>query len=214
LGEAGKPIVLVLIEGRPRLVRTIVDGASAVVLALNPGMEGGTAIADVLLGDTNPSGKMPITYPRFANALTTYDHKASEEAPATGAPSMGYAPQFEFGSGLSYTTFDYANLTVAPATASETDRVAVSVTVRNRGRRAGAEVVELFVSERAASVTPAVRRLKRFARVTLQPGDSREMRFTLARDDFSFVGADGKRVVEPGTFSIAVGGLAREVALK
>jgi beta-glucosidase len=211
LAEAGKPVVLVLIEGRPRLVRAIVDGASAIVLALNPGMEGGTAVADVLVGDVNPSGKMPITYPRFANALTTYDHKASEEAGAGAAPSMGYTPQFEFGFGLSYTAFEYGNLA---ATAAGGDRVAVSVTVRNKGRRPGAEVVQLFVSQHAASITPAVKRLKRFARVTLQPGDSREMRFTLTRDDFSFVGADGRRVVEPGTFSVSVGGLMREVVIK
>src|SRR5581483_2700759 len=106
LAATRKPIVLVLVEGRPRIVRPIVDAASAIVLALNPGMEGGTAIADVLVGQVNPSGKLPITYPRFANALTTYDRKASEDPGPSPSPTMGYSPQFEFGSGLSYTTFD------------------------------------------------------------------------------------------------------------
>src|SRR5206468_1750872 len=123
---------------------------SAIVLALNPGMEGGAALTDLLVGDANPSGKLPITYPRFANALTTYDHKPSQE-PAPGAgPTMGYAPQFEFGFGLGYTTFEYTNLAVAPGTREpDVATVSVSVTLRNSGRRSGAEVVQLFVSSHA-----------------------------------------------------------------
>jgi len=211
LSETGKPIVLVLVEGRPRIIRPIADLASAIVLGLNPGMEGGAAIADVLVGDVNPSGKLPITYPRFANALTTYDRKGSEAA----APGlmMGYAPQFEFGFGLSYTTFEYSNLAPAPG-AGAAEPAAVSVTVRNTGKRAGSEVVQLFVSQRAASITPPARRLKRFAKIALQPGEAREVRFKLSRDDFAFVGADGKRVVEPGAFTLAVGGLTHEMMLK
>src|SRR5439155_1483465 len=141
LAETGKPIVFVLVEGRPRIIRTIADAASAIVLALNPGMEGGAAIADVLFGEINPSGKLPVTYPRFANALTTYDHKGSEE-PASGP---GDLPQFEFGFGLSYTTFEYTNLAVVTSAAGKSEPVAVSVTVRNTGKRAGAEVVEVFL---------------------------------------------------------------------
>jgi beta-glucosidase len=211
LAETGKPIVLVLVEGRPRIIRPIADLASAVVLGLNPGMEGGAAIADVLVGEMNPSGKLPITYPRFANALTTYDRKGSEAA-APGS-TMGYAPQFEFGFGLSYTTFEYSNLAVSQGSAAA-DPAAVSVTVRNTGKRAGSEVVQLYVSQRAASITPPARRLKRFVKVALQPGEARELRFKLVRDDFAFVAADGKRVVEPGTFSVIVGGLAHELTVK
>jgi beta-glucosidase len=177
-------------------------------------MEGGAAIADVLFGEVTPSGKLPITYPRFVNALTTYDHKASEEPGPVASPTLGYQPQFEFGFGLSYTTFAYANLSVTPASPARTDPVAVSVSLKNTGPRAGAEVVQLFVSQHAASVTPPVRRLKRFVKVTLQPGETRDVRFRLAPDDFSFLGADGKRTIEPGVFTVVVGGLRQDLSLR
>jgi beta-glucosidase len=214
LADTGKPMVLVLIEGRPRIIRSIADAASAIVLALNPGMEGGAALADVLFGDVNPDGKLPITYPRFANALTTYDHKKSQ-APLPGfAPAMGYSPQFEFGFGLSYTTFEYGKLTVMPDAAAVGVPMDVSVTVRNSGSRAGAEVVQLFVSQHAARVTPPVRRLKRFAKITLQPNEAREVVFHLAKRDFSYVDAGGESVSEPGSFTVFVGDLAKEVAFR
>jgi beta-glucosidase len=212
--DTGKPVVFVLIEGRPRIIRPIADAASAIVLALNPGMEGGAALADVLFGEVTPGGKLPMTYPRFSNALTTYDHKLSQEPAPGSAPTMGYAPQFEFGFGLSYTTFEYTGLTVAPSADGRGAPVAVSVTVRNTGSRPGAEVVELFVSPRTASVTPPAKRLKRFVKLTLQPNEAREVLFELAEKDFSLVGADGRPIVEPGTYSILVGGLIREVAFR
>jgi len=214
LAETGKPMVLVLVEGRPRIIRTIAESASAILVALNPGMEGGAAIADALFGDVNPSGKLPITYPRFVNALTPYDHKASQEPGPVASPTLGYQPQFEFGFGLSYTTFAYTNLAVTPPSAARNDPVAVSVGVKNTGARAGAEVVQLYVSQHSASVTPAVRRLKRFVKLTLQPGESRDVRFRLTSDDFSFVGADGKRTIEPGALTVLVGGLRQDFVLK
>ena len=214
LADTGKPMVLVLIEGRPRIIRSMADGASAIVLALNPGMEGGAALADVLFGDVNPGGKLPITYPRFANALTTYDHKKSQEPQPGSAPAMGYAPQFEFGFGLSYTKFEYSTLTATPEAAAVGAPIEVSVTVRNSGSRAGAEVVQLFVSQHAARVTPPVRRLKRFAKVMLEPNGTREIVFHLAKSDFSYVDAGGERVSEPGSFTVRIGGLAKEVVFR
>ena len=214
IADTGKPMVLVLIEGRPRIIRTIADAASAIVLALNPGMEGGAALADVLFGDVNPDGKLPITYPRFANALTTYDRKKSQEPLPGFAPAMGYAPQFEFGFGLSYTTFEYSKLTAMPDAAAVGVPIDISVRVRNSGSRAGAEVVQLFVSQHAARVTPPVRRLKRFAKVTLQPNEAREVVFHLAKRDFSYVDAGGGLVSEPGAFTVLVGGLAKEVVFR
>ena len=220
LADTGKPMILVLIEGRPRIIRSIADAASAIVLALNPGMEGGVALADVLFGDVNPEGKLPITYPRFANALTTYDHRKSEEPLLGFAPAMGYAPQFEFGFGLSYTTFEYSRLTVSPEVSlggraslsgSPFD---VSITVRNTGPRAGADVVQLYVSQHAARVTPPVRRLKRFAKVTLGPNEAREVVFHLTKSDFSYVDEDGELVSEPGSFTVRIGGLAKEVVFR
>ncbi len=208
LAATGRPIVLVLVEGRPRIVRTIVDRARAIVLALNPALEGGTAIADVLFGDVNPSGKLPITYPRSPNALRTYDHKRFEEQD-TGFGLKAFQPQFEFGFGLSYTTFEYSGLSVLP----ESGGFVVSATVANTGSHAGAEVVQLYLSDRVASFTPPVRRLKRFVKVPLAPGERRTVRFTLTRNDFSFIGADGKPVVEPGAFGVSVGPLRGEVVI-
>jgi beta-glucosidase len=209
LARTGKPIVLVLVEGRPRIVRTIVDHARAILLALNPSLEGGTAIADVLLGEINPSGKLPITYPRYPNALRTYDHKAFEEQD-TSFGFKAFQPQFEFGFGLGYSTFEYSGLRVQPGASNTT----VSVTVANTGKRAGAEVVQLYAAPAVSSVTPPVKRLRRFIKIPLEAGERREVRFTLTHDDLSFVGPDGTRVMEPGVFVINAGTLREEVTLR
>jgi beta-glucosidase len=201
--ETKKPVILLLTEGRPRIISRIADSANAIVMAYNPGNEGGPAIADVLFGDVNPSGKLPITYPRSPNRLFTYDHKVFEGEDGGAMPP----PQFEFGSGLSYTSFSYSDLRVAPATVSGSGIVRVEVTVKNSGSRAGKEVVQLYLNERFASVTPPLKRLKRFAKVLLQPGESRQVFFELTSDDLSFIGADNKRVVEPGVFDVKIGGL-------
>ncbi len=208
----GKPVVLVLVEGRPRLIRRLAERVSAIVLALNPGHEGGQAIADVLAGDVNPSGRLPITYPRHPNALRTYDHKAFEEQD-TSFGLKAYQPQFDFGAGLSYTTFAYDGLNVTPRRLSRAARLEVAVSVRNTGARAGAEVVQVYVSDHAASVTPPVKRLRRFAKVWLAPGESREVRFSLAPDELSFIGPDSRPRLEPGAFSVSVGGLKQEFEL-
>jgi len=210
LSATGKPIVLVLVEGRPRVINTIADATAAILLALNPGSEGGVAIADVLFGDVNPSGKLPITYPRSVNALLTYDHKAFEEQD-TSFGLTAFKPQFEFGSGLSYTSFEYSALT---GTASGSGGIDVAVTVRNTGRRAGAEVVQVYTSQRAGEVTPPVRRLRRFAKVTLEPGESRQLRFALSKADLSYIGAAGKPVLTAGTYTVLAGGLKQDVSIQ
>jgi beta-glucosidase len=206
LAATGKRIVLVLIEGRPRIIRDVAGSAHAIVLALNPGIEGGTAIADVLRGAVNPSGKLPITYPRNPNALRTYDHKAFEDQ-NTSFGQTAFQPQFEFGFGASYTTFAYSGLEVAPKQGGLDVPIDVTVSVRNTGTRTGAEVVELFLTDPVASVPPPVKRLKRFTKVTLTAGESRTVKFHLTRDDLSFVGRDGKRTAEPGAFIVSIGGL-------
>jgi beta-glucosidase len=211
--ETKKPVILLLTEGRPRLISRIADTAKAIVMAYNPSNEGGQAIADILFGDVNPSGKLPITYPRSANRLFTYDHKVFEGEDWGEGKAMA-APQFEFGSGLSYTTFSYSDLRVAPATASGSQTVRVEVMVKNSGARAGKEVVQLYLSERFASVTPPLKRLKRFAKVLLQPGESRQVSFELTSEDMSFIGADNKRVVEPGVFDVRIGGLQQSFEWK
>jgi beta-glucosidase len=204
--ETKKPVILVLTEGRPRIINRIADSAKAIVMAYNPSNEGGQAIADILFGDVNPSGKLPITYPRSTNRLFTYDHKMFSGENWGEGKAMA-APQFEFGSGLSYTTFSYSDLRVAPTTASGSQTIRVDVAVKNTGSRAGKEVVQLYLNERVASVTPPLKRLKRFAKVSLQPDESRQVSFELTSDDLSFIGADNKRVVEPGMFDVRIGSL-------
>jgi beta-glucosidase len=208
LEETKKPVILVLTEGRPRVISRIADAAKAIVMAYNPSNEGGQAIADILFGDVNPSGKLPITYPRAVNRLFNYDHKVFEGEQDGEAKALS-APQFEFGSGLSYTSFSYADLHATPQTASGNQTIHVEVTVQNTGDRAGKEVVQLYLSKRFASVTPALKRLKRFAKVNLKAGESRKLSFELTAEDLSFIGMDNKRIVEPGVFDVVIGGLGQ-----
>jgi beta-glucosidase len=202
LARTGKPIVMVLVEGRPRVVRTIADDAGAILMAYLPGMEGGQAIADVLFGDANPSGKLPFTYPKYSGWYVCYDHKKSEET----APNK-FDPQWQFGHGLSYTTFEYSDLQLDKKKLSPDDTLTVKVNVANTGSRQGAEIVQLYLSDSVASVTPPVKSLKRFTKVSLKPGEKRTVKFELGRDDFEFIGRDNKPVVEPGDFKVGVGRL-------
>ena len=209
----GKPVVLVLIEGRPRVINRIVDKARGIVMAYNPGNEGGTAVADVLFGDYNPSGKLPFTYPRTPNGLINYDHKAFETE-ETSFGNAAFNPQFEFGQGLSYSKFTYSDLRLGQKTISKDDSLSVSVTVTNSGGRAGKEVVQLYLSDLVASLSPPGKRLKRFAKIDLQPGQSRTLTFTLRGEDLSFIGSNNKPVIEPGEFEVTIGGLKDRFTLK
>src|SRR5215217_7849075 len=213
LKATGKPIVLVLVEGRPRIINRIADAANAILLAYNPSHEGGTAIADILFGDVNPSGKLPFTYPRTPNGLINYDHKPFETE-NTAFGNMAFNPQFRFGEGLSYTTFTYSDLRLGKQTISANEELPVSVTVTNSGQRAGKEAVLLYVSDLVASISPPGRRLRRFAKISLNPGQSRTLNFTLRAEDLSFIGADNKRVVEPGEFDVKIAGLTQKFTLK
>jgi beta-glucosidase len=202
----GTPVVLVLVEGRPRVISRVADGAKAIVMAYWPGMQGGEALAELLFGEVNPGGRLPFTYPRYVNQLTPYDHKLTDEiGPDPAHP--GFHPQFEFGSGLSYTTFAYADLRLGAAELRPGGTLAVSVRVRNTGRREGTETVLLFARQRFAALTPAVRRLRGFQRVTLEPGEAKTVTFTLSGADLTYVGRTGWPVLEPGTFDVMVGGL-------
>jgi beta-glucosidase len=207
----GKPVVLVLAEGRPRIINGIADHANAVLMAYNPGNEGGQAVADVLFGDFNPCGKLPFTYPRFPNGLMTYDHKAFETESFDNA---GFTPQFEFGEGLSYTKFSYKDLRVDRQTIGTGDPLSVSVTLTNSGSRAGKEVVQLYLSDLVASLSPAGKRLKRFAKIYLEPGQSRTLTFRLRPEDLSFIGANNKPLIEPGEFEVTIAGLKERFVLK
>jgi len=213
LKATGKPIVMVLVEGRPRIINRIADSARAIVMAYNPSNEGGTAIADVLFGDVNPSGKLPFTYPRTPNGLINYDHKPFETE-NTAFGNLAFKPQFAFGDGLSYTTFAYSDLRLGKQTISANEELPVSVTVTNTGKRAGKEAVLVYVSDLVASISPPNRRLRRFAKISLDPGQSRTLTFKLRREDLSFIGAGNKPVVEPGEFDVKVAGLTQRFTLK
>jgi beta-glucosidase len=207
LAKTGKPVILVLNEGRPRLIRDIERDVDAVVQTYLPGNFGGDALADVLYGTVNPSGKLPYTYPMYANTLVTYDHKPSEEQNKMQGVydyESDFAVQYPFGFGLSYTTFEYSDLAVSKKAISPNENLMVSVTVKNTGKIEGKEVVQLFVSDLYASITPDVRRLRGFDKISLKPGESRKVDFIVSPRDLAFVGTDLQWVVEKGEFEVQV----------
>jgi len=208
VAETGTPVALVLIQGRPRLLNDTADRPDAVITAYNPGPEGGQALMEVMYGTVNPSGHLPYTYPLSSVGMRTYDRKYSENQDRQGGME-GFDPLFEFGHGLSYTRFDYNDLTVSrdsmgAGALQNGGTVEVGVTVTNAGDRQGKDVVQLYLSDLVASVTPSVKELARFAKVDLAPGESTRLSFTLSMEDFSFIGRDGAPVVEPGTFRVQV----------
>ena len=210
----GKPVVLVMVEGRPRVISRIADKVSGILLALNPSNEGGRAISDVLFGDYNPNGKLPFTYPRSTNNYLTYDHKQFE-VEETSYGNVANNPQFDFGTGMSYTTFEYGNLTLdktsIPMTGGE---INVSFSVKNTGSRAGKETAILYLRDEVATLSPAGKRVRRFAKVNLDAGQSKTLTFKLDRDDFSYIGMNNKPIIEAGDFTIMVGGMSKTFALK
>lgn len=207
LAKTGKPIILVLNEGRPRLVADIEPLCSAVVDVLLPGNYGGDALADLLSGDANFSAKLPYTYPKEINSLANYDYKVSEEV-GTMAGAYNYdakvSLQWPFGFGLSYTTFSYSNLRVDKTAFTADDTLTVTVDVRNTGERVGKESVLLYSSDLVASMVPDNRRLRAFKKVELQPGETQTVTFQLPASDLAFVGADGRWTLEEGDFVLKV----------
>ena len=207
LATTGKPIILVLNEGRPRLIADIEPLAQGVVDILIPGNYGGDALAQLLSGKANFSGKMPYTYPKEINSLANYDFKKSEEV-GTMEGAYDYnakiTQQWGFGQGLSYTTYQYSNLKVDKATFGHDDVIRVSVEVKNTGKVAGKESVLLFSSDLMASMVPDGRRLRAFDKVALQPGESKTVTFELKANDLAFVGWDGKWILEEGDFKLMV----------
>ena len=208
LAKTSKPIILVLNEGRPRLIADIEPLAKAVVDILIPGNYGADALANLLAGDANFSAKMPYTYPREINSLNTYDYKVSEEV-GTMAGAYNYdakvSLQWPFGYGMSYTTFEYANLKVDKATFSADDILTISVDVKNTGSRAGKEAVLLYSSDLVASIVPDNKRLRDFTKIELQPGEVKTVTFQLPAKNLAFVGADGKWILEEGDFILKIG---------
>ena len=208
LSKTGKPIILILNEGRPRLIADIEPLAKAVVNALIPGNYGGDALVNLIAGDANFSAKMPYTYPREINSLNNYDYKVSEEV-GTMEGAYNYdakvSLQWPFGYGLSYTTYAYSNLKVDKSSFSADDVLTVSVDVKNTGSRAGKEAVLLYSSDLVASVVPDNKRLRDFTKVSLNPGEQKTVTFQLPAKSLAFVGADGRWTLEEGDFVLKIG---------
>lgn len=207
LAQTGKPVILVLNEGRPRLIADIEPLAQGIINILIPGNMGGDALANLVSGKSNFSGKMPYTYPKEINSLANYDFKKSEEV-GTMEGAYDYnakiTQQWGFGYGLSYTSYKYSNLKVSQSDFRHGDIIKVSVDVKNTGKVAGKESVLLFSSDLIASVVPDGRRLRAFDKVELQPGETKTVTFELKADDLAFVGWNGKWRLEEGDFKLMI----------
>lgn len=202
--ETGLPVIVVLVEGRPRTINEIASLADAIIWAGLPGNEGARALADILTGTVNPSGKLPFTYPRNPSSFTTYDHKYTDRID----PNFGtnaFDPLFEFGHGLSYTTFDYSDLSIEKDTLGRDDMLRLTISVSNTGEIVGKEVVQVYSSDLVASITPSVKRLRAFEKVELQPGEKKNLEIEIPVSRLAFVGKDLDWTVESGEFELTVG---------
>ena len=210
--DTGTPTVVVLVNGRPFDLSRIAGRAAAIVEAWFPGQDGAAAIAGVLAGDVNPSGKTSLSFARGAGAMPrSYDARTL----SAGVPALpAFAPVFAFGHGLSYTRFEYADLAVTPAAIPTDGEVVVGLRLRNAGARAGAEVVQLYLSDPLASVTRPLQQLRGFARVELAPGAAARIEFRVPADLCAFTGADLARIVEPGRIDVAVGASSADLRLR
>lgn len=204
LATLGKPIVLVMAAGRPRLMTEMANRSAAVLYAPYPGPHGGDAVAGILSGRVNPSARLPLTYPRDANALVYYDHKYTEEL------NGNFKPLFSFGYGLSYTEFTYSELELSSRVMRPTDTLEVKLRVTNSGDRAGKTSVLLYTSDLVASISPSVKRLRKFTKLHLEPGESDVVTFKLLPRDLAFINRDNLAVTEAGTFKVKVGNLEGE----
>jgi len=219
LSETGKKLTLVLLEGRPRVIREIEPLFNGIVLGMIPGPKGGEAISEILFGEYNPNGKLPFTYPRYPNNYILYDYKYCEYvrgAAVYPAPKLepGYYPQYDFGHGLSYTTYKYSDLKISTDTVVADASFTISINVQNTGKIAGKEAVDLFITDLYASVTPAAKRVRGFTKVSLNPNETKTVSFTLTKADLAFVNLKGKTITEEGGFEILLGGLKKQFYFK
>jgi len=203
LAKTGKPVILVLAEGRPRVVTEADSHSAATLMMYFSGNEGGDALANILFGDANPSGRLPVTYPRHPNALVNYYRKNLENG--NSDDSHGYNPLYEFGFGLSYTTFGYSNLHLSKPNLKENETLTVTVDVKNTGQREGKESVLLYTSQSYASIAPDFKRLRAFDKIDLKPGETKTVTFKITAKDLAFVNDLSKTVTEPGEFKIQIG---------
>ncbi|MCW3090178.1 MAG: bglX [Ferruginibacter sp.] len=233
LKKTGRPIVLIILAGRPITLGNILDDVDAIVMGWHPGTMAGPAITDLLLGNASPSGRLPVTWPKAVGQIPIYYNHFNTGRPATAKTfvqldsipvgawqsslgnashylDLGFEPQYPFGYGLQYTSFDYSNIMVSNAVVSMNGSVEVSATISNSGKRAGTEIVQFYVQDLVGDVVRPVRELKGFKRITLEPGQKQEVKFSLTAADLSFHNQAMKEVTEPGKFKVWIGKNASE----
>ena len=215
--KSGKPVVLVLNIGRPRLISEIESKVNAVINIYLPGNFGGDALADILYGSVNPSGKLPYSYPLYSNSLIPYNYKPAEvQNNAQGA--YNYVGEvnnlYDFGFGLSYTSFEYSNLKLNSNQFSKNENIYLSVDIKNTGEIEGKEVIQVYSKDHYASLTPDIKRLRAFKKIKLKPGEIKNVKFEIQVKDLGFVNYQNKHVVETGKFDLMVGPLKSELIIK
>ena len=217
LAETGKPIILILNLGRPRLISDIEPLMSAVVNVYLPGNFGGDALSDILSGKVNPSGKLPYTYPAYPNSLIPYYYKPSEvQNNSQGA--YNYVGEvnnlYNFGFGLSYSEFEYSDLKINKEQFNINDSIKISVNVKNLSKIDGLETIQLYSSDLYASITPDIKRLRDFKKVKVKAGEKKTITFNLPVSELAFVNSENEFVVEPGRFNLSVDNLSKEISIK
>ena len=203
----GKPVILVLTEGRPRFISGIEPATKGILMTYWSGKKTAEAVADVLFGDYNPDGILPFSYPRSMGEVVLYDRKPSEDIREVFNDDIhtGYNPLFPFGFGLSYTSFEYGDITLSTNNLKADEKLTISITVKNTGQRDGKHTVELYTHDFYASITPNMRRLRGFQKIFLKAGESKTVSFTIDKNDLAFVNAQLKTVTEPGDFEVIIG---------
>ena len=215
--KTGTPTVVVLINGRPLSIRWVAEHIPAIIEGWRCGEKGGDAIADILFGDYNPSGKLAITIPRHVGQLPMYyNYSPRKEGyiQKRGYVDMSPTPLYEFGFGLSYTTFEYSNLQITPESIGTAGNINVSINLKNTGERKGKEVVQLYINDVISSIVTPIKELKGFEKISLKPGEKKIVRFTLTPEDLAYVGKNMLPVVEPGTFDVMVGSSCEDISLR
>ncbi len=214
LQETGKPVILVLMFGKPHIIREIEPKSSAILNAYLPGDYGSEALTEIILGEANPSGKLPFTYPRYDGVIEYYDY-VNSETKTNKTDGLPINPQWAFGHGLSYTSFSYSELSIKTTYDKKgNDLYEASVLVKNSGEKVGKEVVQWYITDEYASVTPANKKLKGFEKISLSPGESKKVVFKFTTKDLRFVGEDNKWIVEPGAFKLTCGSQSAAFELK
>ena len=199
-----KKVVLVLLEGRPRIIHDIVDSAAAIIQCYLPGDYGAEALINLMYGEANFSGKLPYTYPKYDGVIEFYDHPRSVDRSKNGGFDA-YSPEYDFGFGLSYSKVTYSKPTLSNSTMHKNDSLKVSVLIQNESNQKTDEVVQLYLSDKYASFVPTGKSLKRFSKVTLQPNEQKELVFYLCPEDLKFADQTGMDMFEQGDYTITIG---------